>query len=68
MTAKTEDSLGELKMNLGKKDKKKAVPEKSKDRLEILEEIERLEREGKFDVDPEKIHRPLHCCRRMWII
>ena len=54
MTAKTEDSLGELKMNLGKKDKKKAVPEKSKDRLEILEEIERLEREGKFDVDPEK--------------
>ena len=30
------------------------VIEKSKDRLEILEEIERLEREGKFDVDPEK--------------
>ena len=28
--------------------------EKSKDRLEILEEIDRLEREGKFDVDPEK--------------
>lgn len=28
--------------------------EKSPDRLEILEEIERLEREGKFDVDPEK--------------
>ncbi len=30
------------------------VIEKSKDRLEILEEINRLEREGKFDVDPEK--------------
>lgn len=30
------------------------VIEKSKERLEILEEIERLEREGKFDVDPEK--------------
>lgn len=30
------------------------VIEKSKDRLEILEEIERLEREGRFDVDPEK--------------
>ena len=30
------------------------VIEKAKDRLEILEEIERLEREGKFDVDPEK--------------
>lgn len=28
--------------------------EKAKDRIEILEEIERLEREGKFDVDPEK--------------
>lgn len=28
--------------------------EKSKDRLEIMEEIERLEREGKFDVDAEK--------------
>lgn len=28
--------------------------EKSKDRLEVLEEIERLERQGKFDVDPEK--------------
>ena len=33
---------------------KEQVIEKSKDRLEILEEIERLEREGKFDVDPEK--------------
>jgi len=33
---------------------KQDVIEKSKDRLEILEEIERLEREGKFDVDPEK--------------
>lgn len=28
--------------------------EKSQDRLEILEEIEKLEREGRFDVDPEK--------------
>lgn len=28
--------------------------EKAKDRLEILEEIERLEEEGLFDVDPEK--------------
>ena len=33
---------------------KEKVIEKSKDRLEIIEEIERLEREGKFDVDPEK--------------
>lgn len=32
----------------------KQVIEKSKERLEILEEIARLEREGKFDVDPEK--------------
>ena len=32
----------------------KQVIEKSKERLEILEEIERLEREGLFDVDPEK--------------
>ena len=30
------------------------IIEKSKERLEILEEIQRLEREGKFDVDPEK--------------
>lgn len=28
--------------------------EKSQDRLAILEEIDRLEKEGKFDVDPEK--------------
>ena len=28
--------------------------EKSKDRLEILDEIDKLEREGRFDVDPEK--------------
>ena len=28
--------------------------EKAKDRLEVLEKIEQLEREGKFDVDPEK--------------
>lgn len=28
--------------------------EKAKDRLEILDEIDKLEREGKFDVDPEK--------------
>lgn len=28
--------------------------EKSKDRLEILEKIDELERQGKFDVDPEK--------------
>lgn len=30
------------------------VKEKAQDRLEILDEIEKLEREGKFDVDPEK--------------
>ena len=30
------------------------IIEKAKDRLEILDEIDRLEREGKFDVDPEK--------------
>lgn len=30
------------------------VKEKAQDRLEILDEIERLEKEGKFDVDPEK--------------
>lgn len=30
------------------------VIEKSKDRLEIIKEIEKLEREGKFDIDPEK--------------
>lgn len=34
--------------------KRKKIKEKSKDRLEILEEIEKLEREGRFDVDPEK--------------
>ena len=28
--------------------------EKSPDRLAIMAEIEKLEREGKFDVDPEK--------------
>ena len=33
--------------------KERAI-EKSKDRLEIMEEIEKLEREGRFDVDPEK--------------
>lgn len=32
----------------------KQIIEKSRERLEILEEIERLEREGLFDVDPEK--------------
>ena len=32
----------------------KQIIEKKKERLEILEEIERLEREGLFDVDPEK--------------
>ena len=30
------------------------IIEKAKDRLEILDEIDRLEREGKFDVDPGK--------------
>ena len=30
------------------------IKEKAQDRLEILDEIARLEREGKFDVDPEK--------------
>ncbi len=34
-------------------DKKKNIP-KAKDRLEILKKIEQLEKEGKFDVDPEK--------------
>ena len=33
---------------------KEQVIEKAQDRLEILEEIDRLEREGRFDVDPEK--------------
>lgn len=33
---------------------KKESIEISEDRLEILEEIEKLEREGRFDVDPEK--------------
>lgn len=33
---------------------KEQIVEKSQDRLAILDEIERLEREGKFDVDPEK--------------
>lgn len=33
---------------------KEQIVEKAQDRLDILEEIERLEREGKFDVDPEK--------------
>lgn len=33
---------------------KKESIEISQDRLEILEEIEKLEREGRFDVDPEK--------------
>ncbi len=42
-------------MAFSKREKvKNAVPEKAKDRLEILEEIEKLEREGRFDVDPEK--------------
>ena len=30
------------------------IKEKAQDRLEIFDEIARLEREGKFDVDPEK--------------
>ena len=29
------------------------IKEKAQDRLEILDEIARLEREGKFDVDAE---------------
>lgn len=33
---------------------KEKIIEKAPDRLEILKEIERLEREGRFDVDPEK--------------
>jgi len=33
---------------------KEQVIEKAQDRLEILDEIDRLEREGRFDVDPEK--------------
>lgn len=34
--------------------KEEQTIEKSQDRLEILDEIDKLEREGKFDVDPEK--------------
>lgn len=33
---------------------KQQVIEKAPDRLEILDEIEKLEKEGRFDVDPEK--------------
>lgn len=33
--------------------KKSVIQEKSKERLEILEKIERLEKEGRFDVDAE---------------
>ena len=33
---------------------KEQVTQKAQDRLEILAEIEKLEREGRFDVDPEK--------------
>ena len=36
-----------------KKDPNQVI-EKSPDRLEIMKEIEKLELEGKFDVDPEK--------------
>ena len=32
---------------------KKQNIEKSKDRLEVLEKIDKLEREGKFDIDVE---------------
>ena len=42
------------KSKLGSNNSNNGNVEKSPDRLEILEEIERLEREGKFDVDPEK--------------
>lgn len=33
---------------------KEQIIEKAQDRLEILDEIEKLEKEGRFDVDPEK--------------
>lgn len=33
---------------------KEQIIEKAQDRLEILEEIDKLEKEGRFDVDPEK--------------
>ena len=33
---------------------KEQIVEKSQDRLAILDEIAKLEKEGRFDVDPEK--------------
>jgi 1-acyl-sn-glycerol-3-phosphate acyltransferase len=47
--------MGEVMRVIGKeREIKETVVEKAPDRLEILEEIEKLEREGRFDVDPEK--------------
>ena len=34
--------------------KEQVIKEVKEERLEILEEIQKLEREGKFDIDPEK--------------
>lgn len=53
LAAKENSCVGDDRKYRGSMDKLEEMMEKSKNRLEILEKIQKLEKEGKFDIDAE---------------